>query len=101
MELKIDKTSDMPLLSRKRVTAWVDYTGKTPSRLELQKQIAKKISSKEDLVIVKHIYPRYGQQHAKVIANIYTNIDDLKRFEHDYLIKKNSPAEKKEEANAA
>ncbi len=42
--LEIIKKKEMPLLSRKRVTAVVNEKGPTPSRKSLKQQIAKKIN---------------------------------------------------------
>jgi small subunit ribosomal protein S24e len=70
MKLDIIKERDTPLLSRKRVTISIEYEGATPSRLDLKKEVAKKVGSKEDLTIIKHVYTRFGRQKAKVIAHI-------------------------------
>ncbi len=95
MALEILKERDTPLLSRKRVTAMIDFEGSTPSRLKIQSTISKKLDVDKSLTIVKHIYTRYGAQKAKVIAHIYSNKEDLNKFERDYLLKKH--VEKKAE----
>ena len=96
MQIELKKEEITPLLSRKRATYMVDYDKATPSRLILLKEVAKKAGVDEKLVILKHIYPRFGFPRAKIIAHIYSNADDLKKFEENYLLEKHS--EKKAEA---
>ena len=96
MQIELKKEDITPLLSRKRTTFMLEYEGVTPSRLKIKKELAKKTSTDEKLIIIKHIYPRFGATKAKVIAHIYSNLDDLKKFEEDYLLKKHE--EKKAEA---
>lgn len=94
MNLEVKKEVETPLLSRKRVTIMATYEGATPSRKELTTQIAKKLSSDENLVILKHIYTRFGMQKAKIIAHIYQNEKDLKTYEDLSMLAKHGRAEK-------
>ncbi|MFQ5475039.1 MAG: 30S ribosomal protein S24e [Candidatus Nanoarchaeia archaeon] len=102
MELKIKKERETPLLSRKRVTAMISFKGATPARKELRAVVAKKLKADEKLTIIKHVYQRYGQNAAKVIAHVYSKEEDMKAVEQDYLLKKHvekeAPAEKPAEA---
>src|SRR3989344_8301074 len=100
MELQILKERETPLLSRKRVTLEAGYEGATPSRLKFKDAIAKKLNVKGDMVIIKHIYTRYGLQKAKIIAHIYSNQKDLKRFEQEGLVKKHTKPEAPKEEGA-
>lgn len=96
MELKLTKTREMPLLSRKRLTYHMAFKGPVPARLLIIKAVAKEAKVDESLVIVKHIYPGFGIEEANVIAVVYENADILKKLETQKLIAKHS--EKKEEA---
>lgn len=99
MKLEIKKERDTPLLSRKRVTLMAEYEGATPPRLEVKKEVAKKTGAKENLVIIKHIYTRFGSNKAKIIAHVYNNEKEMKNLEHESLLVKHDPnAKKKEEA---
>ena len=61
MELNIIKEKDMPLLDRKRVTATItSQEGKTPSRLSVKKIAAKQLKSKEENIVIRHIYSKFG-----------------------------------------
>jgi small subunit ribosomal protein S24e len=101
MELEILKEKETPLLSRKRITLEATYEGKTPSRIDLRKSVAGKIKSPEDLVIVRHIYTKFGQQKAKIIAHVYSDPKTLLQLEGEHMVgkqtgKKAKKAEAKE-----
>lgn len=106
MNIEIKKERDTPLLSRKRVTLMAEYEAATPSRASLRAEIAKKLNSPENLVILRHIYTRFGSRKAKIIAHVYRNEEELKKLEDDSLLvkhgypstkKKSAEGEKKEE----
>lgn len=103
MELNIIKEKEVPLLDRKRVTVTITQTeGKTPSRLAVKKAVAKKLKVKEETVVVRHIYSKFGSPISKAITHIYKNEDAKKKFEQESLLKKHEGEEKieapKEEA---
>ena len=71
----------------------------TPSRVELQKEIAKKEKAKPELTVVEKINVAYGTNVFTIEATIYDNKDDYKRLVPEYLAKKSVlPEEPKEEA---
>ncbi|MBU0535478.1 MAG: hypothetical protein KKE20_00825 [Nanoarchaeota archaeon] len=88
MTLDIKKQRETPLLSRNRVTCMVEYQGATPSRLEFRKMVAAQLKAPEDLIIIKHIYSRFGQTQAKVIVHVYKDKKDMEKIEEPYLLKK-------------
>jgi ribosomal protein S24E len=97
MKLELQKEKELPLLSRKRATFVVEAEGATPSRKELLKEVAKKLNVDEKLVVIKHIYSKFGFSDAKIIANVYKNEADMKKFEHKGLLEKQSGKKKKGE----
>ena len=106
MEIDVLKEKSTPLLSRKRIIFSVKYDKATPSRHNLRQEIAKKVNADEKLVILKHIYTRFGQQWAKVITHVYQNETDLKKFEDKKLVskhmtKKEADAQANTDANEA
>jgi small subunit ribosomal protein S24e len=90
MELEIQKERETPLLSRKRVTIEATYEGKTPSRVDLRKSVAAKIKSPEELIVVRHIYTKFGQQKAKIIAHVYSDPKTMLRLEGSHMVEKQS-----------
>jgi len=106
MKLEVISEKETPLLSRKRISLMAFYDGKTPSRQELIAEVAKKIKKSKDLIIIKHIYGRFGSQKCKIIANVYDDEKSLKQIEDEYLTKKHvapeaPKVEPKEEAKEA
>ncbi len=97
MQMEIKKERETPLLSRKRTTCMVEYEGATPSRLEFRKAVSSKLKAPEELTIIKHIYTRFGQNKAKVIAHIYKSKEDMQMIEEDYLLKKHQRKQEAEE----
>ena len=82
MNIKLIKEREAPLLARKRLSFEIDYSGsKTPSKDDVKKTVASLQKIKEDLVAVRHIYPRFGSSKAKIIVHIYKTLKDLKRYE--------------------
>jgi ribosomal protein S24E len=96
MELHTIKEKDMKLLSRKRVTLDVESSGATPPRVELIRAIAHKFNIKEDLVVIRHIYPQFGKTNAKVIVHLYDDPKKKEMFElgNRLKVKNNGKTEK-------
>lgn len=102
MQLEVAKHVEMPLLSRTRVTAWATFDTKTPARLDLRKQLSQKLSVDEQLIIVKHVYQRFGIGKAKIVAHVYKDAETLNKVEEQHVIKKHNPqSDVKQEAKPA
>ncbi len=104
MKIEVLKERETPLLSRKRVSLMAEYQGPTPSRMDFLKEVAKIVDSDVSLIIIKHIYTRFGRQKAKIIAHVYNNMDDMKKLEDESLLKKHVKKEepkKEDQADAA
>ncbi|MFH0874824.1 MAG: hypothetical protein V1859_02715 [archaeon] len=88
MKLEIIKQNEFPLLSRSRVSLWCDEKSATPSRKSLISEIAKLLKIKEDLVIIKHIYPQVGSPKSKILVHVYQDKAKMDFFENKSLLKK-------------
>lgn len=97
MELKITHEEYAPLLSLKRVTAHIKFTGKTPPYEEVTKVLAEKHKTKIELVQIKHVYNDYRAQSAEVIANIYDNEKAISELKDKKKPKKGAKKEEKKE----
>ncbi len=95
--MELIKKKETSLLSRIRVNYWYDDKSVTPSRLELIEAIAKKEKVKPEQVIIKHIYPQYGNRKSKIIAHIYQDPKKIPLYEHKSLIAKHQKKEEKSE----
>jgi len=100
MKLEIKEKKEVPLLSRVRIQAMVEFEKETPSREMLRKELAKLSKVKDELVIIKHVYMKFGKKEAKVIAHVYEKLEDLKRIEEGHLVKKHFKEEKGEKKEA-
>lgn len=102
MKLTLLKELESPFLSRKRLNFEADYSGsRTPSNEEIKKTISTSQKVKEELIAIRHIYPKFGKSTAKVIVHIYKTLQDLKKYEPKIKKKKEkaegAPAEKPKE----
>jgi len=54
------------------------------------------INYDENLVIIKGIHQETGNRKSKGMAHAYKSVDNLKKVEPEYLIKRNTPKAPKE-----
>ena len=117
MQLTIKQEIESPLLSRKEVKAEISFDKATPSNDDVAKAIAEKLKCDAGLVVVKHIYTKYGETLAGVEAYVYESKEALESIEPKKKKKEEkkpgeapaeaaapaapAPAEKKEEPKAA
>lgn len=100
MNLTITKEHEMPLLSRKEVNAEIIFEKATPSNADVAKSIAEKVKSDPSLVVVKHIYTKFGETKAEAEAYVYASKEALDRMEPKKKVKKaKTEGEEAEEAN--
>ncbi|MFA6073718.1 MAG: hypothetical protein WC758_06385 [Candidatus Woesearchaeota archaeon] len=97
MDVK-DIQSKKVLLPRKEVRMFVAFEDATPNRKQLKKIVAEKTKSKEDMVIIRNVYTKYGSKEAEIVAFIYDNVEALNSLEYVKMVQKNS--DKKPEAKA-
>jgi len=96
MNIQVLSDEKKPLFKRREITAKLGYEDKTPSRLEIRKELAKKLRVKEELVVVKRIKPAYGTPLAGLEINIYDDEKALKELEDKYMVNRHLAKEKKE-----
>lgn len=101
MDITVTNQKENPLLSRNEVTAKVIFEKVTPSRKDIQGELAKKVKAKPELFIVKKIDTAYGDTSAIVTAYAYSDEAVMKRIERQNLVEKHAghdPKEAEEEA---
>ncbi len=86
--MEIIEKKEHPLLSRTEVIAKDSYTGATPSRDSINERLANVLKANKELLVIKHIYPKFGFGNAKIIAYLYSNKKDMERIEPEYAFKK-------------
>jgi ribosomal protein S24E len=97
MKIKVIEKNTNKLLDRLEVHFVVDAEKETPKRLEVRSKLAAMINYDENLVIIKGIHQETGSRKSKGIAHAYKSVDNLKKVEPEYLIKRNTPKPAKEE----
>lgn len=97
MEIEITKKDSKPLLKRTEVTGRIGFEGATPSRKEVVAAVSKAMNAKKDVIIVRKVTMKYGEQAAELLAYVYDNRKSLEALEQEFSIKKNTFEEKKEE----
>jgi len=100
--MKKVEEKDIGLLQRKRVIYLLEHDKKpTPSKENVIKEIAKDMKVSDDLIKIRHIYPHFGTEKAKIIAHVYKTKEAFKKFEEINKKKKVKPetpkVEKKKE----
>ena len=89
MNLTINETKENALLFRKEVSATILFEGKTtPSRKEVQAELAKQTKAKATLVLVLQINTNFGEAKAIVKAHIYDNEEVMNTLERKNLVEK-------------
>jgi len=99
MEVKIVSKKDNPLLKRAEVVFQVehDQTGSTPPRLEVRKSLASVMKKDTDLVFIKKMATKTGTRTAVGVAHVYDSVEQSKRIEPEYIVKRHAPPVKQEE----
>jgi ribosomal protein S24E len=92
-------------MHRKHFEAKVIFEGKTPSRVDMIKNLCQKLSSKENMTVIRKIVTDYGSERALLNGYVYDNekmMDTLERkfVKLRHLSKADQKAEK-EKAKAA
>lgn len=93
--IKIIDQKEIPLLNRKIMNLDFSFVGSTPRKEVIKKEIAGFLKTKEDLVVLKKVNQRFGEESAKVVVHVYDNAENLKKVEE--INKKAKSSEKKKE----
>ena len=97
MELEIIEKKDNPLLNRTEVKFKVKHQGeKTPERELVKNDLAEMLKVNKSLVIIDYIRPGFGIAVSSGYAKIYKSVEDAKRVEPNYILKRNKFGEVKE-----
>ncbi len=103
MDINIIEKKENPLLRRTELIADVGYEGTAPTRQTMRDEISKKLKVSPEVVIVRHIYPFFGDKKIEVVVHVYQSKEDAEKIESKIytqrmLGKKKGAGEKKEKA---
>ena len=107
MKIEITEKKENPLQKRTEVYFTIDHVGETtPGRNAVAEDIAKKMKSKRDCVVVDNIDSVYGIGKSKGYAKVYDSKESAMSYERKHLLKRNGigvepPAPKEGAAPAA
>jgi len=93
--MKILNKTEMPLLSRTSFQIIIEHPQKpTPSKSQIQKEIVQELQAKENLIVIKKIETKFGQEKSKITAYVYKTEKDLQDIEIKKKRKKKDAKEK-------
>ncbi len=98
MEIEIDSKKNNPLLKRTEVYFTVKHTGeKTPNREIIRSELADKLNSKKENVVLNVMKPGFGINETTGYAKIYSSLNNLKSLEKKHILKRNKLIEVKKD----
>jgi len=90
MKIEITSKKVNPLQKRTEVYFSIDHVGETtPGRNAVAEDIAKKMKSKRDCVVIDNIESVYGIGKSKGYAKVYDSKESAMSFENEHLLKRN------------
>jgi len=102
MDIEVLKKSNEPLMHRTHFEAKVVFSGKTPSRIEMIKDLCHKLSSKENMTVIRKINTDYGSERAIMNGYVYDNEKTMAALERQFVkLRHLSKAEQKAEKEKA
>lgn len=81
MDLKITEKFENQLLDRTDLSGEINFSGATPSNINVAKEIANNLKCKEDLVVVKQILTKFSTSFANFKAVAYKTPEGKAKFE--------------------
>jgi ribosomal protein S24E len=99
MKINIISKEQNPLIKRREVKFSVDHSdvGSTPSRIEVNKQLASMLKAKVEFVFIKHLETKTGTMITVGEANVYDSVEQAKFMEPKHIIGRNLVPEKANE----
>jgi small subunit ribosomal protein S24e len=90
MEVQIDSKKNNPLLNRTEVYFTVKHLGeKTPNREIVRNELAEKLNSKKENIVVNFIKPSFGTNETTGYAKIYSSLQKAKELEATHILARN------------
>ncbi|MBS7631505.1 30S ribosomal protein S24e [Candidatus Bathyarchaeota archaeon] len=93
MKIELKTVKSNPLFERREVSFKIEDS-KTPSRLEVRKELATMLKTDEDCVWVKHMATRTGTNLTIGLVHVYDNPQKALSVEPKHIIKRNKPSTK-------
>ncbi len=91
MEVAIKNKKENPLLLREELTGEITFTGATPSNQQLKEELVKKLGAQQEVIVIRHIYTKFGGGKASFEAVAYKSKEQLDKIEPKKKEKKAAP----------
>lgn len=97
MKIEIKEKKENKLLGRLEVEGKVIFDRATPSNEVIRDALALELKADKNLIVVKHVYSKFGYQQADFLAYVYNNREKMEKMEvmTKYLKKKAAEGKKK------
>lgn len=94
MEIEIKSKKNNPLLDRTEVHFIIKHDGeKTPGRDIIKNDLAEKLNTKKENVLVQTIKTGFGSSETVGYAKVYSSFEKTKGIERNFVLKRNSVSE--------
>jgi small subunit ribosomal protein S24e len=98
MEIEIESQKNNPLLKRTEVYFTIKHTGEgTPNREIIRSELAEKLNSKKENVVVNILKTGFGIQETTGYAKVYSSLESSKGIEREHILKRNKLGETKKD----
>jgi ribosomal protein S24E len=92
-DYSIKSKKEIPLMSRTEAIVEVKHTGAAnPPYTVISKELANLLKADQKLIVVKHVYPKFGEGRSEVIAYVYKDEASMLKFEPKKKEKKTAEA---------
>lgn len=97
MNIEIITEVENKTLFRKEIDFRINHTGETtPSRKDIQAKLGAQFDADSGVVVVKKLETKFGIGVTEGSARIYSDADQMKRIELEYIMKRHESKEKAE-----
>ena len=86
MDIEITNKKPEPLMKRIYFEGKLVFEGKTPSRIDIKKDVCSKLGSKDALTVIRKINTDYGSERALFNGYAYEDEANLKNLENKYTL---------------
>jgi len=77
------------LLKRHELHALIEFEQAPPTRKEVIQAIASRFNVPENNIVILKMACLFGARKMRVHSHIYDNAEDMRRFEREYILKRN------------
>jgi small subunit ribosomal protein S24e len=100
MEITITSDVDNVLLNRRELGFNIAFNGATPSRKMVHAKLAAMLNTPKNQLVIGSLQNRFGMMLINGDARVYTTVEDLKKIEREYLLKRGMTGEEENNADA-